>query len=75
MNNINKYNLGDEVWRMSGFPESPEKVVIVGVRFGYSDDYDEYMGKQRVFYTIDCSAIEHEEEELFPTKEELLNSL
>lgn len=70
-----KYNIGDEVWRLAGYPEEPEKVTITGMRLGYRDDYDEYMGKQSVFYSIDCSAIEHEERELFPTKEELLKSL
>lgn len=70
-----KYDIGDKVWRLSGYPEEPEKVTIIGCRLGYRDDYAEYMGEQSAFYSIEGSAIEHEERELFPTKEELLKSL
>lgn len=65
-----KYNIGDEVWFMNEGEPTSEKIVRI--------DVEQYERKQFVEYTVVLSDViltSFYEQELFPTKEELLKSL
>ena len=65
-----KYNIGDEVWFMNDGEPTSERIVRI--------DVERYEQKQYVEYTVVLSDViltSFYEQELFPTKEELLNSL
>ena len=65
-----KYNLGDEVWFMNEGEPISEKIVRI--------DVEQYERKQFVQYTVVLSDViltTFYEQEVFPTKEELLKSL
>ena len=65
-----KYNIGDEVWFMNEGEPTSEKIVRI--------DVEQYEQKQFIEYTVilcDVILTSFYEEEVFPTKEELLKSL
>ena len=65
-----KYNIGDEVWFMNDGEPTSERIVRI--------DVERYEQKQYVEYTVVLSDViltSFYEQELFPTKEELLKSL
>ena len=65
-----KFNIGDEVWFMNEGEPISEKIVRI--------DVEQYERKQFVEYTVvlgDCILTTFYEQEIFPTKEELLKSL
>ena len=65
-----KYNIGDEVWFNS--IRTPKKGIIIRIECTvgiYGESYREYRK-----YQID-NGIFYDEQDLFPTKEELLKSL
>ena len=65
-----KYNIGDKVWFMNEGEPTSEKIVRI--------DVEQYEQKQFVEYTVilcDVILTSFYEEEIFPTKEELLKSL
>lgn len=65
-----KYNIGDEVWFMNEGEPTSEKIVRI--------DVEQYEQKQYIEYTVilcDVILTSFYEEEIFPTKEELLKSL
>lgn len=65
-----KYNIGDEVWFMNEGEPTSEKIVRI--------DVEQYERKQFVEYTMVLSDViltSFYEQEVFPTKEELLKSL
>ena len=65
-----KYNIGDEVWFMNEGEPTSEKIVRI--------DVEQYEQKQFVEYTVVLSDViltSFYEQEVFPTKEELIKSL
>lgn len=65
-----KYNIGDEVWFMNEGKPTSEKIVRI--------DIERYECKQFIEYTVilcDVILTSFYEEEVFPSKEELLKSL
>lgn len=65
-----KYNIGEDVWFMNEGEPISEKIVRI--------DVEQYERKQFVQYTVvlgDCLLTTFYEQEVFPTKEELLKSL
>ena len=65
-----KYNIGDEVWFMNDGEPTSERIVRI--------DVEQYERKQFVECTVVLSDViltSFYEQELFPTKEELLKSL
>ena len=65
-----KYNIGDEVWFMNEGEPTSERIVTI--------DIEQYERKQFVEYTAVLSDViltSFYEQEVFPTKEELLKSL
>ena len=65
-----KYNIDDKVWFMNEGEPTSERIVRI--------DIEQYERKQFVEYTVVLSDViltSFYEQELFPTKEELLKSL
>lgn len=65
-----KYNIGDEAWFMNNGEPTSEKIVRI--------DIERYECKQFTEYTVvldECLLTSFYEQEVFPTKEELLKSL
>ena len=65
-----KYNIGDKVWFMNEGEPTSERIVRI--------DVEQYERKQFVEYTVVLSDViltSFYEQEVFPTKEELLKSL
>lgn len=65
-----KFNIGDEVWFMNEGEPISEKIVRI--------DVEQYERKRFVEYTVvlgDCLLTTFYEQEIFPTKEELIKNL
>lgn len=65
----NKYNLGDEVWRMCR--NKPEKARITSIYISVDNHIEEYIS-YGFDYFVDTST---HQDFLFPTKEALIQSL
>jgi hypothetical protein len=68
-----KYNIGDTVWYISNPYNKATTSVIYGIEvFRYKTQTH----NTRIMYLLDsASGVQYEESRLFPSKEELINSL
>lgn len=70
-----KYNIGDEVWWMRGNVPQSGKVFWIDVQlkiYKKSTEQKEYYYIEKMLKDVACNI---HESELFPTKQDLLNSL
>ena len=71
-----KYNLGDKVWLMWANRAIQREISRIYVCINYKEKYETYgLMLEDDEDDVDISEIEHEPEDLFPTKQELLDSL